>query len=93
MSSVIRERSHSGRQPHSSRAQVSSSESGQLRAISSLTGSMLKSIVNEGMRLRISAAMMSGVKLIEAMLKLLRWRSRAGSASISSTQARSTSGM
>lgn len=40
MSSVMRARSHSGFQPHSSRAQVSSSESGQLSAISFLTGSM-----------------------------------------------------
>ncbi len=39
MSSVMRERSHSGFQPHSSRAQVSSSESGQLSAISFFTGS------------------------------------------------------
>lgn len=39
MSSVIRGRSHSGFQPHSSRAQLSSSLSGQLRAIDSLTGS------------------------------------------------------
>ena len=40
MSSVMRERSHSGFQPHSSRAQVSSSELGQLSAISRFTGSM-----------------------------------------------------
>ena len=40
MSSVMRERSHSGFQPHSSRAQVSSSELGQLSAISFFTGSM-----------------------------------------------------
>ena len=39
MSSVMRERSHSGFQPHSSRAQVSSSELGQLSAISFFTGS------------------------------------------------------
>lgn len=40
MSSVMAERSHSGFQPHSSRAQVSSSELGQLSAISFFTGSM-----------------------------------------------------
>lgn len=39
MSSVILWRSHSGFQSHSSRAQLSSSLSGQLRAIDSLTGS------------------------------------------------------
>ena len=37
--------------------------------------------------------MISGVKLIDAMLKLLRCTSFAGSASISSTQARRASGM
>ena len=39
ISSVMRERSHSGFHPHSSRAQVSSSELGQLAAISFFTGS------------------------------------------------------
>ena len=37
--------------------------------------------------------MISGVKLIEARLKLLRCTSRAGSASISSTQALSAAGI
>lgn len=39
ISSVIRDRSHSGFQPHSSRAQVSSSELGQLSAMAFFTGS------------------------------------------------------
>ena len=40
ISSVILSRSHSGFQPHSARAQLSSSELGQLSAISRFTGSM-----------------------------------------------------
>lgn len=41
ISSVMRDRSHSGFQPHSSRAQVSSSELGQLSAMAFFTGSTL----------------------------------------------------